>query len=89
MKKISKITTNTYKFDETYLVDIVHNEEDEFYEAWLYNKNCEQKLAVYTIPTNNIEFKEMKLTESAFVALVENQLKSQPLIEMYKELYED
>ncbi|SER79666.1 hypothetical protein [Lachnobacterium bovis] len=86
MEKIKDIITTTYKYDDKYLIDVVENKEEEFFEAWLYGKENTQKLAILTVPTTNIEFKDMVLTDSAFLALVDSSIHNEHLIEMYEEV---
>ena len=84
MEKLDSIITTTYQYNDKYLIDVVENKEEEFFEAWLYAKDNTIKLAILMVPKNNIEFKDIVLNESAFLALVASSIESQNMIEMYE-----
>lgn len=84
MEKLDSIITTTYQYNDKYLIDVVENKEEEFFEAWLYAKDNTIKLAILMVPKNNIEFKDIVLNESAFLALVASSIEGQNMIEMYE-----
>ena len=82
MKMIGAVHTMTFRYDEDYYVDIVFNEDEEVFEAWLYNKGYSVKYFMLGIPLNHII---CDLT--SFLQAVEAEIED--YIEYYKEEYED
>lgn len=64
MKKMKDVDITTYQYDDNYLIDIVKNDKEGTYEAWIYHRAYGVKSMMFGVlsETNTIEF---------FLAMVE------------------
>ena len=61
-----KVTIESYKTDVwDFSVDIVDDEENECFEAWLYCDECDIKYCMITLPQKNVSITLFKTIVSA------------------------
>ena len=78
MKKAKYITTTTYQYNDDYLIDIVKNDNECTYEAWLYHicNGIKELMFGMSSETN---------TDDMFLDFVKENVES--FIEQYDETY--
>ncbi len=80
MKKLKDVTITTYQYDDNFLIDIVKDDKDGTYEAWIYHRAYGIKSMMFGVSseTNTIEM---------FLTLVEAN--AEEYLEIYAEEYCD
>jgi GH43 family beta-xylosidase len=49
MKKIDFITIETYQYDDEHYIDVVKNESENTYEAWVYITDLDTKMMMFGV----------------------------------------
>ena len=79
MKKVKYLTTTTYQYNDNYLIDIVKNDDEYTYDAWLYHIAYGVKELMFSMSSETY-------TDKTFLDIVKENVEN--YIENYREEFE-